>query len=265
MLFDTSAMKKIIFGSLFFLAFSSTSLFAAMLVGYWNFEEPSGSTIEDQSGFNNDGTLTGGTTRIAGKVGNALSFDGTGGVSILNSPSLDSLPGGFTMEAWIMQSLFDDYQTIFWKTDRNNRIHMLHFQVGDSSPNTESGLYAAMNKEVSSGGFEGVAPLSIDLNEWHHVAWTYDEQVHRFYDNGIEVFSEPFTESWVGNDIDLLIGFHPEITSANFKGLIDEARIYRGALTQDEVIRDMGVVPEPTTFLLFFSGLFFSFVTREIR
>lgn len=60
------------------------------------------------------------------------------------------------MKAWVMQTMFDDYQTVFWKTDRHNRIHILHFQVGDNQnlPANEGRLYAAMNHEKPSGGFE---------------------------------------------------------------------------------------------------------------
>ena len=87
---------------------------------------------------------------------------------------------------------------------------------------------------------------------WYRYLICY-ESIHRFYDDGIEVFSDMFTQAWVGNDIDLLIGYHPEIPSANFIGSIDEARIYRGALTRDEILRDMNSssIPEPSTLFLF--------------
>ena len=114
-----------------------------------------------------------------------------------------------------------------------------------------------MNHEKPSGGFEAIAPRTVDLDEWHFVAWTYDEITQRLYDDGVEVFSEPFTQPWAGNDIDLLIGYHPEIKSANFRGLIDEARIYRGALTRDEILHDMGssAIPEPATIFIFALGI----------
>ena len=226
--------------------------YAALLIGYWPFEEE-GETVFDHSGQGNDGELTG-ATRSEGKVGRGLSFDGSGGVTIPHSPSLDSLPGGFTLSAWIKPTLYPDFTTIFWKTDRHNKIHQLHFQVNGR-------LHAAMNQEAGSGGFGAIAPSStVGLNEWHYAAWTYDETTQRLWDNGVEVFSTPFTDPWVGNDITLLIGDHPEIDTARFHGMIDEARIYRGALTQDELLRDMSadpspVIPEPSSFLLLGSGL----------
>ncbi len=255
-------MRKLLVFSIiaFLVCFASHLAHAATLVGYWPFEETSGSTVNDQSGFNNDGQLTG-ASRSTGKIGSGLSFNGTGGVTIPNSPSLDSLPGGFTMEAWINQTNFTDYQTIFWKTDRHDRVDMLHFQVGDNTnlPASEGRLYACLNGPPAADGpcdFEMIASRTVDLNEWHFVAWTYDESAGVLYDNGIPVLSLPFSDPWEGNDLDLLIGQHQELAFANFVGMIDEARIYHGALTQEEIIRDMNaVIPEPSTAVLLSAGL----------
>lgn len=213
----------------------SISLQAATLVGYWDFEETSGDDILDMSGFDNNGDLTG-ATRAAGKVGQGLSFDGTGGLTIPNSPTLDAFPSGFSMSAWIKPSSYPDFLTIFFKTDRNNLIHQLHFQV-------DGRLYCAMNRPTSEGGFEGIGPNTVALNQWQFVAWTFDGQRHRFYDDGVEVFSAPYTQHWVGNNEVLQIGQHRQATQANFRGMMDEARIYSGAQTQDEMMKDMNAGP----------------------
>ncbi len=240
---------------------------AATLIGYWPFEEISGSIVNDQSDNGNNGQLTG-ATHSAGKVGNGLSFDGSGGVTIPNSPSLDSLPDGFTMEAWILATAFplnnSDFGTIFFKTDRNNPVNVLHFQVGDSVTTTVGRLYAAMNGNANQGlGWQGFGPRTIGFGEWHFVVWTYDNQFERFYDDGIQVLSEPFTDPWLGNHEVLQIGQHRQLPlNANFYGNIDEARIYNGALTQDEILHDMNpsAIPEPSSFILLllsFSSLMF--------
>src|SRR3989344_4445776 len=47
------------------------------LIGYWNFDEGSGTIAEDSSGNGNTGTLVNGSTWTTGKVGSgAVSFDG---------------------------------------------------------------------------------------------------------------------------------------------------------------------------------------------
>src|SRR6056297_607373 len=61
------------------------------LVGYWTFDEGSGTTAYDSSGYGNDGTLTNGPTYVTDSVqgGYALDFDGVDDlVTIKDSDSL---------------------------------------------------------------------------------------------------------------------------------------------------------------------------------
>src|SRR4029453_19442437 len=46
------------------------------LVAYWKFDEGSGTTVSDSSANGNTGTLVNGPLWTAGRVGNALFFDG---------------------------------------------------------------------------------------------------------------------------------------------------------------------------------------------
>ena len=76
------------------------------LVGMWSFNGPdmSGVTAYDRSGQGNNGTLTNGPSRVAGKIGQALSFDGVNDyVSIGNSATLQNLPdaGPFSVAFWV--------------------------------------------------------------------------------------------------------------------------------------------------------------------
>ena len=48
------------------------------LVGYWKFDETSGTTAQDASGNGQDGTLNGDPQWAAGMLGGALEFDGDG-------------------------------------------------------------------------------------------------------------------------------------------------------------------------------------------
>jgi hypothetical protein len=48
------------------------------LVGYWTFDEGSGTIVHDSSGQGNDGTIEGAPQWVAGKIGGAMQFDGDG-------------------------------------------------------------------------------------------------------------------------------------------------------------------------------------------
>src|SRR3989338_1067169 len=70
------------------------------LVGYWSFNEGTGSYAGDSSGNRNQGTLTNGPTWVDGKRGKALNFDGVNDYVIASSTSLNNLPA-MTVSAWM--------------------------------------------------------------------------------------------------------------------------------------------------------------------
>ena len=71
------------------------------LVAYWSFDEGSGTTAEDFSPANaNTGTLTNGPTWVDGKVGKALSFDGTDDYVTMGNTN-DITTGDFTLAYWM--------------------------------------------------------------------------------------------------------------------------------------------------------------------
>jgi hypothetical protein len=70
-------------------------------VGWWKFDESSGTTAADSSGSGNTGSLINGPVWTSGQIGNALSFDGSNDVvNAGSSASLDDLPA-LTLSAWI--------------------------------------------------------------------------------------------------------------------------------------------------------------------
>src|SRR5450759_5412343 len=95
----------------------SLSPFTHGLVGYWKFDEGTGTNATDSSGMGNNGTLTNGPTWTTGKVGGALSFDGTDDyVNVPDNPSLD-MSGNLTIEFWHKWNVFKDYGASVGKGD----------------------------------------------------------------------------------------------------------------------------------------------------
>ena len=83
----------------------------AGLVGYWKFDESSGTTAADSSGQGNNGTLSGGPVwqPTGGKVGGALSFDGIDDrVDIAGSVAYATQNAPFSFSAWFNLSDFSN-------------------------------------------------------------------------------------------------------------------------------------------------------------
>ena len=81
------------------------------LVGYWNFDESSGTVAHDSSGNGNTGTTVGDPQWVTGVSGSALNFDGTTHVSIQSSPSLTLKSNSMSIELWIKPSVTLDGST----------------------------------------------------------------------------------------------------------------------------------------------------------
>ena len=205
-------------------------------VGYWKFEEGSGNVARDLSGNGNDGVLTNMDNNdwVEGSFGKALEFDGTGEeyIDCGNDESLDITE--ITVSAWINAKEWKgsgkwnyivnkehDGTTPSWFLD--NDQGQLRFQV-----------YVDGNSYSTSSSLP-------PLNEWHHVAGTYDSETVRLYLDGTEVSSNPVPSGPMQtNDAPLLIGAssHPVCYGErNFNGTIDEVRISTITRTPDEIHR----------------------------
>jgi hypothetical protein len=141
------------------------------LVGHWKFDEGSGTTATDSSGNNNTGTLVNGPVWTTGKMGGALSFDGSDDyVDVGTVPNYSPAMSYGTFSAWI-------------KTDSTTQSYLIGQRNVDSSdtayffginrdPTTgaadigEVQLYVRSNSNRDLGG--GVASdTGITDGEWH--------------------------------------------------------------------------------------------------
>ena len=157
-----------IFG-IFLIALSLTPNSAyAELVGYWSFDEGSGTEANDSSGFDNTGTVYGGTW-VPGKCGSALSFDaGSDGdydyVDVPNSVSINT--STFTISSWVSLSDLDRIHVILDK--RNGQWHhnyYLAYYPDISPPDMPLGDYlmAAIGNGTQTTDWGNAAYASVDL------------------------------------------------------------------------------------------------------
>ncbi len=189
-------------------------------VAYWALD---GNTQDSQGSYH--GTYTGGTpTYVSGKVGQAISFDGSSEyISIADNSNLE--PSQITITAWVKIA-------------------------GAGGPIVAKGGNAGYRLSISSDTY-GVLVLLNDrgtnslssydnarVNEWVHVAAVGSSSGLRLYTNGELVASNSVAYGAPNVANNLQIGAET-IFSSYFVGQIDDVRIFNRALSADEVVNVM--------------------------
>jgi hypothetical protein len=218
--------RKLIYLVLFVLVLSValTGTTKAELVGWWRFDEGSGTIANDSSGNGNDGSFNGDPQWVVGNFGGALEFDGTDDyVEVPDNESLQ-LWERFTLAAWIYQ-MESSSSRIIDKIGAGtaNGPHL------DTHPGTT--LRSCSGTCVSTA-------TDYTLEEWHHVAVTFDEGDVKLYIDGSIEGEGSAPSPLAGNSLSLRIGADSNGQSL-FIGLIDDARVYNRALTEAEILAAM--------------------------
>jgi len=194
-------------------------------ISAWSFNESSGDIAYDSHSSNNG--LISNALRVGGIKGNALYFNGiNSNVNINHTPQL-APSEAITMMAWI-----------YPEENRTSKI----FQKGDWDGH---GIWMDLWKGWSVGiRMENDSGNSVEwgsgrpiLNEWYHLAMTYNGSVLSLYINGTLRNSKPVTGKLKVNSRNLSIGSDNGVQKF-FKGKIDDVMIFGVALTPEE-IRDI--------------------------
>jgi hypothetical protein len=157
----------------------------------------------------------------------ALEFDGTGSFVFLNpAPTLGN---SFTQEAWIYPTHTDDTFHGFMGYQPN--------RINQSAP----GLWCK-GKKIYYGFGNGSQWLCtttgdvLTLNDWNHVAVTFDGTNYKLYINGQQVhnYTGASGKTPYGNPVHL-IGRVDNF----FEGMIDEVRIWNVARTKSQIQSNM--------------------------
>ncbi|MHC4431745.1 MAG: LamG domain-containing protein [Planctomycetota bacterium] len=216
--------KKLAVLILFFLTLSVVGSTSAELVAHWRLDEGSGTVANDSSGYGNDGTLNGDPQWATGMFGGALEFDGID--DYIEVPDNESLQlwERFTLAAWIYQV-----------ESRSSRV------IDKIGAGTANGPHLDTHPGTSLRSCSGTCISTATdhtLEQWHHVAVTFDEGVVRLYVDGSVSGEGSAPSPLAGNSLTLRIGADSNGQSL-FHGLIDDARVYNHALTEAEILAAM--------------------------
>jgi len=213
------------------------------LVGWWKFDEGQGGTAYDWSGHSNHGTLVGGPQWVAGNIEGALELDGVDDYVDLNDPQRLQITGNITLAAWIRSAGVGGERNIIAKGYVYSPHGEIRLQLNGNSYNVGS---------IDAGGAAGQHEVfgegaNADIDQWVHVAGTYDGTNWNIYRNGQLLNSAEDAVGAVPVGVGWAIGSRGgDMIDQLFVGQVDDVRIYNRALTEDQ-IKEIMSYPETSS------------------
>ncbi|MDD5597182.1 MAG: PKD domain-containing protein [Victivallaceae bacterium] len=194
--------------------------------GCWHFDEGSGTTAYDSSSGGNDGVIHG-ASWVNGKAGGALAFDGSDDyLDCGNDTDLELTT--FSVEAWVNTNYSGGHQILACKGIYMNSGWYVWLR-------SDQAIYLQVNNTASAEQLQSV-PNAFTLNEWNHIAVTYDASTKtaNFYVNGIWKGTDTGTIELTASPAHFYIGQYDN-GGYRFNGAVDEVRIYGRALTEEDI------------------------------
>ncbi len=211
-------------------------------VGYWNFDEKTGQSINDISGNGNAGTLGANSTATTddptwsqGKYGGSLKFDGSNDLTTITNPTIDDFgTGEMTVMAWIKTTGTAQEQFVDNKSAGTNNAGFNLQMEPDGDPYFRIANGSSQNSLVA-------ANFPISNGQWHHVAGvlqrgTADTMI--IYVDGIRKGSTNPTAGWnITSSQNLIFGNYG--SGAPLSGSLDDVKIYNYARTPTQIVEDI--------------------------
>jgi hypothetical protein len=202
-------------------------------VGWWMFDEKTGTTAADSSANKNNGTLNGGATWATGQVGGAIQLNGTDGyvnlpigglMSTLNSASFTIWANFISGGSWTRIFDIGTGQTVnMFLTPANGTAGNMRFAITTAGNGAESQLNA---------------PAMLAAG-WHHVAVVINgdaKNMQLFLDgNAVATNTTTTLPSALGNTNQNWLGRSQYAADGFYRGMLDDFRIYDRVLTASDL------------------------------
>jgi hypothetical protein len=215
-------------------------------------DEGTGTITADTSGNNHNGTFVGGVSWVSPGVmdDSAIHIDG----SPLSKVSIGTWnpaegTGKLTLAIWVKwagpYNTGGQPQGLICKRDGWSASQLMFtFEMDTPDSPAQRGTFAF--RSFTTSVYSPTNIMTLFINQWAHLAATFDGTTARLYLNGREVASGPFTFSnktaagivIANNQMDQYWG--PGV----FNGDMDEARIYNRALSPAEIAYLADTTPE---------------------
>lgn len=208
------------------------------LVGWWRFDEGTGTIASDSSGNGNNGAIYGIPNWVTGIYGNAISFPGNAVdyVRIPNSANLQ-ITGDLTISCWVKVASLSK-QALVYKYWGGEFALYLQTNGGVTFAQTSSESYV-------------VSPGSVAAGVWTQIVVTRNaaSKVITGYLNGVESLSYSYSVTPTSSTRDVLIGVEDAAFNP-LNGVIDEVQIYSRVLSPAEIQSNSQTSPDFSPYIL---------------
>ncbi len=196
------------------------------LVGLWRLNDGSGNIAVDDSPYGNNGTLEGDPQWVAGILDGALAFDGNGDYVDCGNDAVFDLTEQVTLAIWVNANDMGNGEHNAW-LGKGDTAYAIKHQNGN---NIEFFIYSGTWNSINYA--TGIEALN---GEWHHMAGTFDGSEMVLYIDGVMVDSLAFSGPIGTDTYDVSLANNSQEAGRFFDGILDDARIYSRALTQQEI------------------------------
>jgi len=193
------------------------------VVGYWRFE----GNANDSSPSGNNGTPSGGTAYLTGKIGQDMNFDGSSGYVDVGDDSSLNPDNNFTISMWIKTSV-----------NSGGALYSKRYSSwGGYQLDMSNGGILVMYGDDTQGPATGNWTVSLLDNTWHNIVVTIVPLNYvNLHVDGIDLGSQDISSilGSAGSSQHSTIG-GGAVARGNFSGVIDEVTIFNRALSTSEV------------------------------
>jgi hypothetical protein len=194
------------------------------LLGYWKFDEGTGNVVGDSGPNGINGTINGAPVWVAGRFGGALQFDGVD--DYVDTGNTEDL-AQWTICCWVKSDTApaNSSPTGPLHREQNYQIDWNH---------TDNNFRNAVVMNVG-GTWYSASLGTLEANEWYHLGGTYDGENLKAYTNGKLITTNTSPSGNPAAETNTL-KFARHAAAAQYCAItVDEARVYRRALTAAEI------------------------------
>jgi len=197
------------------------------LVGWWKFDEGSGTTALDWSGHDNHATLIDGPQWVEGLFGGALEFSGSN-YATMDPVADDITSNNVTLSGWVKTT--DDHG-LWLSCNTGSRGNVALWSI--------DGSQAAMY-DGSDSAYEGYSDTVVSDGEWHILTYVRSGDTGYIYVDGFLENTHQAGYSFSATDLwSIAMEWDAGGASDFLVGIVDDVRIYNTALTYEGVVELM--------------------------